>query len=68
MTEIFANISDELKKNAEVIWNLAMAQSTPLQAANLLNSFTNYHKTKLTDEEIEFLQFYFKMKMELIKQ
>ena len=47
MTEIFANISDEV--------------------ANFLNNATNYYKNTFTEEEIDFLQFYFHTRMEMMK-
>ena len=68
MTEIFANIGDEVKDIAETAWNIALAQKNPLDAANFLNNVTNYYKNIYTDEEIEFLQFYFNMKLEMMKE
>ena len=68
MTEIFANIGDEVKDIAETAWNIALAQKNPLDAANFLNNVTNYYKNIYTDEEIEFLQFYLNMKLEMMKE
>ncbi len=67
MTEIFANISDEVRKAAENAWNIAIAQPNPVEVANFLNNATNYYKNTFTEEEIEFLQFYFHTRMEMMK-
>jgi hypothetical protein len=68
MTEIFDNISDETKEIARLAWTVAMAQNNPATAANFLNSVTEYYRNILTEVEVEFLQFYFNMRMEMIKQ
>ena len=67
MTEIFQNIRDEVKEVADLAWRLAIAQKNPIDAANFLNNTTNYYRNIYTEEEIEFLQFYFNMKMEMMK-
>ena len=68
MTEIFENISDEVKKYAEFTWALAISKNTVEKAAEILNNFTNFYRTFGTPEEVEFLQFYFNMRMEMMKQ
>jgi len=68
MTELFTNVSEEVKDIAETAWNIALAQSNPVKAAEFLNNVTNYYKNIYTKEEIEFLQFYFNMKLELMKE
>lgn len=68
MTEIYANVSDQVKEIADIAWRLTMAQKNPMDAANFLNNVTNYYSNILTEEEIEFLQFYFNMKMEMMKE
>jgi hypothetical protein len=68
MTEIFDNISDETKEIARLAWAVAIAQNNPATAANFLNSVTEYYRNILTEVEVEFLQFYFNMRMEMIKQ
>ena len=68
MIEIYANVSDQVKEVADIAWRLTMAQKNPLDAANFLNNVTNYYANILTEEEQEFLQFYFQMKMEMIKE
>lgn len=59
MTEIFKNISNETKELAAMAWRITMAQKNPADAANFLNTVTEYYRNILTEEEIEFLQFYF---------
>ena len=65
MTEIFENISDDVKDKAEVIWQIAIAQPTALAAAEYLHGMTEYFKKRWTEEEVDFLRFYFNMKMEM---
>lgn len=67
MTEIFENIRQEVKETARIAWNLAVKYTDPSKAAEFLNTVTNYYKNLYTEEEIEFLQFYFKMQMEMMK-
>lgn len=68
MTEIFEDISDEIKQLADSTWAITLAQENPIKAAEFLNSVTNYYTNILTEREMEFLQFYFQMKMEMMKE
>ena len=68
MTEIFQNVSEEAKEYARIAWRLGMLQSNAVAAANFLHEATEYAKETLTEEEVEFLQFYFKMQMEMMKE
>lgn len=68
MQEIFENISDQTRQLAETAWTIAMAQDNPIKAANFLNTVTNYYDQLMNEEEIEFLRFYFNMKMEMMKE
>lgn len=68
MIEIYKNVRPEVKETAETAWNLAMVQSDPAKAAQFLNFVTEYYRYVYTDEEIEFLQFYFNMKLEMMKE
>ena len=67
MTELFTNIPSDTKSLATTIWDLAYAQKNPVAAANFLHNATEYYRNILSDEEIEFLQFYFKMKVEMMQ-
>lgn len=68
MTELFSNISNEVKNAADAAWDIAMSQKNPASAADFLNIVTEYYRKKWTEEEIEFLQFYFYTQMEMNKQ
>ena len=68
MLELFEHIRPEVKQVAEGAWNLTMAQNSPAKAAELLNTITEYYKLIWTEEEVGFLQFYFNMKMEMMKE
>lgn len=67
MTELFNNIRQEVKDTAAGVWKLTIAQNTPTEAAKLLNTIVEYYKLIWTQEEVEFLQFYFRMQMEMMK-
>ena len=67
MTEIFKNISSEVRDTAKTAWEIAIAQKNPILAAEFLNSVTELYRNYYTEEEIEFLQFYFQTQMEMIK-
>lgn len=68
MTEIFTNINQNTKELAEVLWMIAQAQPTPIAALNYINSNLNYCRNFLSNEEMDFLEFYFNMKMEELSE
>lgn len=68
MTELFTNVSKVAKDIAELSWKLASVQKDPLNAANFLDNVTNYYSNLLTKDEIEYLRFYFNMKLEMMKE
>lgn len=68
MQEIFKNVSQEVKNIAELSWRVACKQNTPIEAAQFLDAVTNYFKSSCTEEEIEFLRFYFNTQMEMMKE
>ena len=63
MIELFTNINDRLKQEAEDVWKLASILA-PERAARLLSEYTQAH----SEEEQDFLQFYFNLQMEVLKQ
>ena len=67
MTEIFTNINNDIKNKADIIWKLTLGQKNPVSASYFLNNIINYYRNKLTEEEINFLQFYIQMQMEMMK-
>ena len=67
MTELFTDISDKVKQRAEFIWRMTLTYDNALEAAKFLNQMTEYHRKIYTDEEMDFLQFYFQMQMEMNK-
>lgn len=68
MIEIFDNIKEEVRDMAEFSWKIALKQNTPQDAAEFLNNVTNYYMSFGTPEEVEFLRFYFNMKMEMMNK
>ena len=67
MEELYPNVREEVKEVAQVAWNLALMQRNPSKIAKFLHSVTEYYSRLYTEEEIEFLRFYFNMKMEMEK-
>ena len=65
MIEIFTNISDDVKQKAEIMWKMALWQPNPVKAAELLNILTEYYRKRWTEEEVDFLRFYFQTQMEM---
>ena len=68
MTEIFTNINNETKQLAYLIWHTAIMNKDPASAAKFILNITNYFKQLMTEEEIEFLQFYFNTQLEMMKK
>lgn len=60
MTEIFTNISPEVKEGIELIFFHAMSRHNPIEAVKILDDYTN----NLNEEEAEFARFYFNMRLE----
>ena len=67
MTEMFENISQDVKDVAEFSWNLATAKNSLPEILEVLDTVTSYYRTFGKPEEVEFLQFYFNMRMEMMK-
>lgn len=68
MIELFENVPQKTKDIAETAWGLAISQNNPMDAAKFLDNVVNYYDNILSDEEIEFLHFYFNLKMEMMKE
>lgn len=65
MTELFPNISEEARRNAELAWVLASHCKTPADSAKMLDAYTNYECARSSEEGLhDFLKFYFNLKME----
>lgn len=68
MVEIYRNISNDVKEIAENAWKLAMDFEDAPAMAQFLVDTLQFYKYLLTAEEIEFLQFYFKLQMEMMSK
>ena len=64
MIELFNNISDSVKQNAEFMFNMAIKQSSVIDAARMLHEYT---ETCTDEEEKEFVQFYFNLRLEQMR-
>ncbi len=68
MQELFEDISEEVKEIADIAWRLAVSQPSAIGAAKFLDTVTNYYDAILSEREMEFLRFYFNMKLEAQKE
>ena len=64
MIEIFSDISQGVRDRAQGIFKLALAQPTLLQTVKTLHDYT---ELCATEREKEFVEFYFNMKLEQLK-
>ena len=65
MVEIFQDVPQEVKDIAETAWKVALLQKNPMEAAQFLDNVVKYFAaTSLEDEAVDFLRFYFNMRME----
>jgi hypothetical protein len=63
MIELFPGVSEEVKKLISYCIDLAFLQPTPLECAKVVN---NFRKSCRTEEEKDFLDFYFNLRLELL--
>lgn len=61
MEEIFTNISEGTRQGAKLVFDGALKIGNPLKTLEMLNEYT---KSCLTDEERDFIRFYFNLRME----
>lgn len=61
MTELYPNISDETRRLTSAAFDLALAQKNAVRGTKVLE---NYLQTLKSEEEKEFANFYFNLKME----
>ena len=64
MTELFAEISESTRKNANIMFDLAMLQPTPFDKVKMLSKFID---NAATQDEKDFLSFVFITKFEEYK-
>ena len=68
MIEIFVDIPSNVRKFAEVSWNIATAHGKkPKDAATFLQNCLDIAKQNYTEEEVNFVDFYFRTQMEMVK-
>ena len=61
MIELFPGIPEQVRKNAEFMFEMALRQKNILSTIKVLNEYT---ETCSSEEEKEFVEFYFNMRME----
>lgn len=64
MTELFINLSDEMKQMITSYVDMALVAVEPLQIPQLISDFAN---TMPTEEASNFVDFYFKLKLEELR-
>ena len=63
MIELFTNIPEETKMGAELVFDAAISTNDLVKATRILTDYTN----SITDTDVlEFVEFYFNMRMESI--
>lgn len=67
MTELFADISDSIKAEVARVWDSAI-ELPPIEASEFLNDYTNLFEENHTEEETDFVRFYFNLQMEAMKE
>lgn len=61
MIELFENISEKSRKQAEFIFDMAMLQPNISSTLKVLNDYTD---ACFNEEEKQFVEFYFNLRME----
>lgn len=67
MTELFPEISQQMRDYAALVWEQARNMS-PDNAAKLMNVTTESFEKEGLEEEADFLRFYFNLQMEMMKE
>lgn len=69
MTELFSDISEKARKDAELAWAIAKHIKDAQMAGEMLNAYTNYACSQSPKENLrEFLNFFFNLKLEELKK
>lgn len=64
MTELFTELPDNVKHQAEKFVDMTLQNDDPFDIVNILNEYTNSCQS---EEEREFVQFYINMRLEEMK-
>ena len=64
MIELFPNVPQHIRDLAKEWVDLALRQSNPFEGVKMVSNFAN---SCSTEEEKEFVDFYFRLRMEQIK-
>lgn len=64
MTELFTELPDNVKRQAEKFVDITLQNDDPFDIVNILNEYTNSCQS---EEEREFVQFYINMRLEEMK-
>lgn len=65
MKEIFNEISQKVKEQTRFWVNVALTKENPIEAAKVISNFS---KTLKSEEERDFLDFYFNMRLLQLKK
>lgn len=64
MIELFTELPDNVKRQAEKFVDMTLQNDDPFDIVNILNEYTNSCQS---EEEREFIQFYINMRLEEMK-
>ena len=67
MVELYSDISQDIREEAKALWLIALAQKDAKEAAKYLNNAVEVFRQTHTEEEVDFIQFYFETQMEMRK-
>ena len=67
MTELFPDISQQMRDYAALVWEQAK-QMSPEGATKLMNATTEAFDNEGLENKADFLRFYFNLQMEMMKE
>ena len=66
MIELFTDIPQDVKSQAEYCFNLSLNFNNPMQSAEMLDNFIKYYEA-IHPEYCDFIRFYFNIRLEALK-
>ena len=67
MIELYSDINENVRNDAVRFWQTAINMPKPKDAAKFLNDSIKQYREMHTEAEVDFLDFYFQMQMEMVK-
>ena len=67
MVEIYSDIKEEVRLFAQNAWRVSLTMNSPKESAEFLTNCLVLAEQEYTEEEINFIKFYFQTQMEMVK-